>query len=496
MNLDRYKPGLFLLLRGVGSGARARWWIVLLFLLLSQYPSVKAQGDILVVSDGADLFFPYFIRFRLTAAAAADAKITSVNLRYGTNGRNCQNNGAIHTFEVEPRKQLFLTWDWSLADTGVLPPDTEYWWEWEIVDDAGQRLVTERQTQTVVDLRHNFETISRDGVTLRWIEGDLDFGRQLHTLSVTSLGYLAESLGVTITDEIFVTVYPDAAAVRGTIINVPEWTGGVAFPRYNSTVIGVAADDYIWANSVIPHELTHLVIGTLVFNCRGITLPVWLNEGLAVYGEGPVEEADVAGLYRALENGTVPSLRSLADGFSAFGNRASMAYTQSGEVVHFLVNTYGSDQLRQLLTTVQGGQTIDTALLTVYGFDTDGLDSAWRIANNAQPLPTRIVSEQVATVVPTLAPFTVGLPATVTPTATATAIPTTTPRPSTTPTQAVAIAQPTATTATALTPVAEPTSSEAGSRVPVIVGVVLGILLLLVITFIFILRRPRPSTLK
>lgn len=471
-----------------------RGWVVLLLLLLWQSTPVLAQDDILIVSNRGDLFFPYLISFRLTAAAPGDAKITSVHLRYGTNGRNCQNNGTIHTFDVEPRKQVFLDWSWSLADTGVLPPDTEFWWEWEIIDDAGHRLVTERQTDTVVDVRYDFETISRDGVTLRWIEGDLDFGRQMHSLAVFSLDYLSESLGVPATEEIFVTVYPDAAAVREAIINVPEWTGGVAFPRFNSTVVGIADGDHEWASNVIPHELTHLLVGMLVFNCRGINLPVWLNEGLAVYGEGPVEEADVAGLYRALENGTVPSLRSLADGFSAFGTRASLAYTQSGEIVHFLVNTYGPEKLLQLLTTMQGGQTIDAALLQVYGFDTDGLDSTWRVTHNAPPLPTRVVSQAVATAVPTLAPFTLGLPATATPTPSATPTETVTPRPSATPTQAIAIVQPTAMASLAITPALENSSDEAGSNSAVVIGLSLVVFLLLVAAFVLIVRRRQKST--
>ena len=470
-------------------------WVVLLFILLLQTKPVFAQDNIIVVSNEGIQLFPYLISFRLSAAAPGDAKITSAHLRYGTNGRNCQNNGTVHAFDIEPRKQIFLDWSWPLADTGVLPPDTEFWWEWEIVDDAGHHLVTERQTDTVVDIRYNFETISQDGVTLRWVDGDLDFGRQMHEIAVLSLGYLSESLGATVAEELFVTVYPDAAAVQATIINVPEWTGGVAFPRFNSTVVGIAADDYEWAGNVIPHELTHLIIGMLVFNCRGITLPVWLNEGLAVYGEGQVEESDVAGLYRSLESGTVPTLRSLADGFSAFGNRASLAYVQSGEIVYFLVNTYGPEKLLQLLSTMQGGQTIDEALLEVYGFDTDGLDSAWRVAHNAPPLPTRVVSQAVATAVPTLAPFTLGLPATTTPTPTATPTQTATPRPSATPTQAIAIAQPTATASPAVTPVQENNSDSTEGSPVLLIGLTGVGFLFLVVLFAFILRRRRVSTL-
>jgi hypothetical protein len=176
----------------------------------------------------------------------------------------------------------------------------------------------------------------------------------------------------------------------------------------------------------------------LTFNCRGIRLPTWLSEGLARYAEGEADEAAVAQVELALQIGRLPTLRSLADGFSAFSDSASLAYTQSGQVVQYLIDTHGAAQMNTLLQTIQSGQPIDAALTAVYGLETNSLDAAWRTAVGYEPTPTSeadaIALQSTPTQVATIALG--GVPLLDTPTAvpTETPPPTETPLPSATPT--------------------------------------------------------------
>ena len=72
--------------------------------------------------------------------------------------------------------------------------------------------------------------------------------------------------------------------------------------------------------------------------------------------------------------------------------------------------------MTELLTALRDAKPIDDALLEVYGFDTDGLDSAWRESVGAPPL---LVAQATAmptpTHVPTYVPIS-GVPLAVTPT--------------------------------------------------------------------------------
>jgi hypothetical protein len=227
----------------------------------------------------------------------------------------------------------------------------------------------------------------------------------------------------------------------------------LALPAYNVVVTAIEPGQTTWAASVVPHELAHLVVGALVFNCRGVNLPTWLNEGLAVNAEGPAPPEDTARVQRALLAGSLPTLRSLASGFQAETGRATLAYAHSAEVVRYLIREHGSERLGELLAQVQSGRTIDPALEAVYGFNTDGLDSAWRVSEGAAPLPTAPATLSAAerTAVPTLALWTAaplttlaatGVPATATPrgvaqAASATLNPSATPAPPATPTRVV-----------------------------------------------------------
>jgi len=75
-------------------------------------------------------------------------------------------------------------------------------------------------------------------------------------------------------------------------------------------------------------------------------------------------------------------------------------------VVNFLIQTYGRDKMTALLIALRNGATIDEALQSAYGFDTDGLEDAWRASigaaprigtSNPTPVPT---ATQVPTIIP------------------------------------------------------------------------------------------------
>ena len=70
--------------------------------------------------------------------------------------------------------------------------------------------------------------------------------------------------------------------------------------------------------------------------------------------------------------------------------------------------------MTDLLTALRDAKPIDDALLEVYGFDTDGLDSAWRQSVGAAPLlVAQATAQPTPTFVPTFIPI-AGIPQAVT----------------------------------------------------------------------------------
>ena len=152
----------------------------------------------------------------------------------------------------------------------------------------------------------------------------------------------------------------------------------MAFPQYGvvSIGIGTSSSDLAWGKRTIAHELTHLVTGQVTANPYG-DMPTWLNEGLSMYAEGPLESTFTMALASALKDNSLISVRSLASPFSTDSNKAYLSYAESYEIVAYLIDRYGRDNMLELLSTFAEGTTYDDALLQVYGFTMDGLNDEW-----------------------------------------------------------------------------------------------------------------------
>ena len=122
-------------------------------------------------------------------------------------------------------------------------------------------------------------------------------------------------------------------------------------------------------------------------------------------------------LTRQFADDTVLTVRSLNGGFSELSDKANLSYSQSQSIVNFLIETYGQEKLTQLLAALRDAKPIDDALLEVYGFDTDGLEDAWRQSVGAAPraVSAQPTSQPTPTFVPTYVPVS-GVPLAVTPT--------------------------------------------------------------------------------
>lgn len=470
-------------------------WVLCLGLVCLTAIPLYAQDTIQTTSDTVHIDLPDTITFQLLAES--DNLLEQAVLVYGTNGLTCQPGGSRQPVAFESAGQIDIAWTWELKRSRTLPPGAEVWWRWEITDAEGNRSLTERQAAGLLDTAHNWRSLSRDGVTVYWYAGNANFAEFVLQEAIESLDRLVEEVGVPRLEAVQLWVYDSPAAMRSAVVNVPEWTGGVAFPEYGVTVIAAVPGRTEWSQRIIRHELAHLVVEARVFNCRGIRLPTWLSEGLSRYAERTDPSLELQPVRAALANGTLPPLRSLARGFSAYSNAASLSYSQSYAVVSFLIEAYGPERMDLLLGTMQAGQPIDAALMTVYGFDTAGLDVAWRNAEGYPATPTSAADALVLAATPTqIATLALGgvpmAQTTATPTAvptlTPTANPTATPPRPTPPAETAVSPTPHAPTAT---PVADPPAPETAVMPRTWLFGGLGLVLLAALILIYSMtRRP------
>jgi len=201
-------------------------------------------------------------------------------------------------------------------------------------------------------------------------------------------------------------MYPNYDDLKDAILYEPSWTGGQAFSDQNIVIMGTSGSNSGWDESTVIHELTHVLVGHFTFSCLG-DVPQWLNEGLAVYSEGPLDAQFQNSLNRAIENDTLLSVQSISGSFSEVSDKANLSYAESYSIVNFLIASYGQPKMTELLSGLRDGLTLDQALQQTYGFDVDGLEDAWRESIGARPRP--VSAEPTAhpspTYVPTIVPI-------------------------------------------------------------------------------------------
>ncbi|NIP26916.1 MAG: hypothetical protein GWO38_24645, partial [Phycisphaerae bacterium] len=270
-----------------------------------------------------------------------------------------------------------------------LPPGTEIEYWWRLTDAEGNVLKTEPEIYLYLDNRYNFKTLSNDRLSLYWYNGNRSFGKVLFEQAVKALDRLETDVGVFIDRPIKIFIYGTHADLLNALsIGAREWTGGVAFTDQGVVVIGIEPDNLDWGLRAMTHEMTHLVIHQATDNPYG-DLPTWLNEGLAVYNEDPdnLNPRYQEILTEAIATDSLFTLRSLSSSFPADHEEASLAYGQSGAIVHFLIDAYEPEAMAKLLEIFSEGAVYDKALIEALGVDTWDLDNAFRASLGLSPLP-------------------------------------------------------------------------------------------------------------
>jgi hypothetical protein len=386
--------------------------LLIALLLPTQSALAASQAD---ATSGQVVFsFPNNATFTVTLTA--DSDITSVALEYGDVQQTCGDVVARAYPDFTPAKTVQVEWTWDMRQSGSLPPGATIWWRWIYTDSTGKETSTDRQTATWLDNVHDWQTISSDDLRLHWYGNDKAFAQTMLDAGVEGLRRNKEQAGLVTNDPVDLYVYPSYEDMKDAILYEPSWTGGMAFPEYNIFIMGLSGSDATWDKNTVIHELTHILVGHLTFSCLG-DVPTWLNEGLAMYSEGELDSGAQAQLDQAIHSDTLLTVRSLNGGFSELSDKANLSYGQSYSIVNFLIKTYGQEKMTELLTALRDAKTIDDALLEIYGFDTDGLEDAWRQSVGAAPRTASPLATAMPTptFVPTYVPV-AGIPLAVTPT--------------------------------------------------------------------------------
>lgn len=134
---------------------------------------------------------------------------------------------------------------------------------------------------------------------------------------------------------------------------------------------GESVQEFIHSGPMV-HEYTHLVFDKLTNG----NYPRWFTEGLAQYVEYRVNHYEWQTADNNLD-GKLYTMTELEGDFDKLPNQ-SLAYRQSLAAVRYIAEVYGEDKLREIITELQGGQSLDKAIQRSLGLDYASFEHSWQ----------------------------------------------------------------------------------------------------------------------
>jgi len=146
----------------------------------------------------------------------------------------------------------------------------------------------------------------------------------------------------------------------------PEWGVGCAIPSRNLIVLKspIRFKYYRPFSQVVTHELAHILLGKL---SRGKRIPRWLDEGFAMYQSQEWRVGQDIAVARAVLTGSILPLSQIESVNAFRESKAQLAYTESFLAVSYLYSEYGEGTVKELVTHLANGTSIDLAFMRTIG---------------------------------------------------------------------------------------------------------------------------------
>ena len=274
----------------------------------------------------------------------------------------------------------------TVSMPGHVTPNTTFVYRFRVVGSDGSTTLGPEESVTVTDDRFAWKTLQGEIVRLHWYDGTDAFAKRALDIGDKAIAQASALLGVTETQPVDFFIYDAETPFRDALgPGTRENVGGEAIASIRTLfgLIGPSEIDSSWVDTLVTHELTHLVFNTAVQNPYHEP-PRWLNEGLAVYLSQGYGNGDKATVASAAASGDLMPLDAIRDAFPTTRDRFSLAYAESVSAVSDIVDTYGKPALVALIRSYATGVTDEEAFKAAIGKGVAAFGDEWLSASGAR----------------------------------------------------------------------------------------------------------------
>ena len=230
-------------------------------------------------------------------------------------------------------------------------------------------------TAGAMDLR-----LENDRFVIHYSAQDAGLAAELDRESIPIRKRVIADIGVDFPEKTEIRLCPTIEAFReaqpgGTWI--PLWAAGVAYPAENVIVLRsprAVKGGRIDVVDVFAHEFSHIALDRAL---AGVRIPVWLNEGLAIYEAREWTFSRISVLTTAALTDRLIPLPVLAFSFPAEAGPAELAYAEGFMFVSFLINKVGREAFHRLLRDYTRYGDLEGALRRGTGMSLADLEEGW-----------------------------------------------------------------------------------------------------------------------
>ena len=303
-------------------------------------------------------------------------EIDDIQVKFKIDGRN--------SFQYEylklPKDNNLIEHFFStLQSSRYVPPASKIEYYFEIFFKDGSTYRTEIKNDILLDSRFEWDLVQGDIVDV-YFHGPVS-RRAKNVLEACdkSVNDISNLLGVDTNKRISLVMYNNYSEMFDVVVKKSQTqagsliTEGQAFSTENIVIVDGGARS---ALGVATHEITHIIVSRATKDSY-VGVPLWLNEGLAEYGNIEQDSGYDRYLEWAVDTNRLFPFSSL-NRFPGNPNLTLVAYGQSKSFIEFLVKEYPEENMKNLMKEISGRKSIDDSFISSYGKNLNDLESEWK----------------------------------------------------------------------------------------------------------------------
>ena len=267
----------------------------------------------------------------------------------------------------------------TLQSSRYIPPASKIEYYFEIFFNDGSSFRTEKKNDVLLDSRFEWDLVQGDVVDVYFHGPVSRRAKNVLKASDKSVNDISELLGVDSNKRITLVMYNNYSEMFDVVVKKSQTqagsliTEGQAFSTENIVLVDGGARS---ALGVATHEITHIIVSRATKDSY-VGVPLWLNEGLAEFGNVEQDSGYDRYLEWAVDTNRLFPFSSL-NRFPGNPNLTLVAYGQSKSFIEFLVNKYPKENMKNLMKEISNRKSINESFISSYGKNLNDLEDEWK----------------------------------------------------------------------------------------------------------------------